>query len=90
LKADIIFLKKNSLEETMKKRLLYPLAAAAFLGLSSVAIAAPIKLRVANWIPNPKHPISQALEVWAAKVNKESESGLQVEVDKARVGKPNG
>ena len=74
----------------MKMRILVSLAAATCFGLSSMAAAAPMKLRVANWIPNPKHPISQALEEWASKVNSESKGGLQLEVDKARVGKPSG
>lgn len=75
----------------MKQKLFGTLAGAVLsLGLALPAAAQDVSLRVANWIPNPNHPISKALEVWADKIEAESGGRIAVEVDKARIGKPGG
>lgn len=60
------------------------------LGLALPVAAQEFTLRVANWIPNPNHPIAQALEIWADKVETESGGRIAIDVDKASIGKPAG
>lgn len=63
--------------------------ASVMLGASfGISSAQETKLRVSNWIASQKHPISIALKEWAAKVEKESNGRLKVEVDGAPIGKP--
>lgn len=64
------------------------LAATMLVANTGMSAAQDVTLRVSNWIPNQQHPIAGALKEWAAKVEKDSDGRLKVEVDGAPIGKP--